>query len=40
MERARRLTEVSRDPELVHWLWYGVVYLSVVDGLALLARVV
>jgi hypothetical protein len=40
MEKARRLTEVSRNPELVRWLWYGVAYLLLVDALALLARVV
>jgi hypothetical protein len=40
VERARRLTQVSQDPELVRWLWYGAAYLLIVDGLALLARVV
>ena len=40
MERTRRLSEVSRNSELVRWLWYGVAYLLIVDGLALLARVV
>ena len=39
MEKARRLTEVSHNPELLRWLWYGVAYLLLVDGLALLARV-
>ena len=40
MEKARRLSEVSHNAELVRWLWYGVAYLLLVDGLALLARVV
>jgi hypothetical protein len=40
VERTRRLSEVSRNSELVRWLWYGVAYLLIVDGLALLARVV
>jgi len=39
VERTRRLSEVSRNSELVRWLWYGVAYLLIVDGLALLARV-
>ena len=40
MEKARRLAEVSHNSELLRWLWYGVAYLLLVDGLALLARVV
>lgn len=40
VEKARRVTQASHNPELVRWLWYGVAYLLLVDGLALLARVV
>jgi hypothetical protein len=39
METTRRISQVSRNPEVVRWLWYGVAYLLLVDGLALLARV-
>jgi hypothetical protein len=39
VERARRLTEVSHNAELVRWLWYGAAYLLIVVGLAWLARV-
>jgi len=39
METTRRLSQVSQNSEVVRWLWYGVAYLLLVDGLGLLARV-
>jgi len=39
METTQRISQVSRNPEVVRVLWYGVAYLLLVDGLTLLARV-
>jgi hypothetical protein len=40
MATTRRVTDVSRNPEVVRWLWYAAAYLLLVVGLALLAQVV